>query len=44
VIPAQFNKAKNFSEGLSAVKIDDKWGYINQTGKVVIQPQFKFAW
>ena len=25
---------------LAAVKIGDKWGYVNQVGKVVIEPQF----
>ena len=33
-------KAKNFSEGLAAVKIGKKWGYIDQQGKLVINPQF----
>ena len=36
-----------FSEGLAAVKIhdndDEKWGYIDKTGKIVIQPQFSQA-
>ena len=30
----------SFSEGLSAVKKNEKWGYINKKGKVVIQ--FKY--
>ncbi|HVQ39627.1 MAG TPA: WG repeat-containing protein [Pyrinomonadaceae bacterium] len=29
-----------FSEGLAAVKTDDGWGFIDPTGKMVINPQF----
>ena len=32
-----------FSEGLAAVKINEKWGYIGVDGKVVIQPLFEDA-
>ncbi len=28
---------------LAPVKIGDKWGYIDQTGKMVVQPQFDLA-
>jgi len=37
---AQFAKAEDFSEGFAAVKLGDKWGYIDKTGKIVINPQF----
>lgn len=51
VIQAQFvNAAKEFSEGLAAVEIGKRdilkpesyynWGFIDQTGRVVIPPQF----
>jgi glucan-binding YG repeat protein len=31
-------------QGLAAVKFDnDKWGYVDKTGKVVINPQFDLA-
>lgn len=29
-----------FSEGLAAVKYDNKWGYINTSGDFVIEPQY----
>jgi hypothetical protein len=32
-----------FSEGLAAVKTDDGWGFIDPTGKMVIDPQFDDA-
>ena len=33
----------NFSEGLAAVTLGEKWGYIDATGKMVITPQFDDA-
>lgn len=32
-----------FSEGLARVKIDDKYGYIDRTGKIVIEPKYDEA-
>ena len=40
----QISKRGVSSEGLSAVMFDTgKWGYIDKTGKIVIQPQFSQA-
>lgn len=33
----------SFSEGLAATALDDKFGYIDKTGKFLIQPQFDYA-
>ena len=30
-----------FSDGLAPVKSNDLWGYVDKTGKIVIEPQFK---
>lgn len=35
-IPAQFDDAGEFSEGMAAVKKNGKWGFIDRTGAVVI--------
>ncbi|MEW5821006.1 MAG: WG repeat-containing protein [Cyanobacteriota bacterium] len=35
-----FDEVKSFSEGLAAVKLDEKWGYIDYQGNTVIKPQF----
>jgi hypothetical protein len=32
-----------YSEGLAAVKVGDKWGYIDRAGKYIINPQFNGA-
>jgi uncharacterized lipoprotein YddW (UPF0748 family) len=43
VIPPQFEQADSFSDGLARVKIEDKWGYIDKTGKLAVQPQLDEA-
>ncbi|AFZ12463.1 S-layer domain-containing protein [Crinalium epipsammum PCC 9333] len=43
VIQPQFDAADSFSEGMAQVKIGNKWGYIDKTGKLVISPQFEEA-
>jgi len=30
----------SFSEGMAAVRVKGKWGYINKSGKIVVLPQF----
>lgn len=40
VIPAIYDDAHNFSEGLAKVFIENRWGFINTRGKVVIPLQF----
>ena len=37
-MPPQFENADEFSEGLAAVKVKNKWGYINSAGQVVVEP------
>ena len=43
VIPYKFENADSFSEGLAAVRIDGKWGYINNEVQIVIAPHFSSA-
>jgi hypothetical protein len=43
VIKPQYEFAQDFSEGLCAVLIGEKYGYIDRTGAVAIQPQFRIA-
>jgi hypothetical protein len=44
IIPAQFDRAENFSEGLATVKVGDKYGCIDFTGKLVIPARFDFIY
>ena len=36
----QYKCAESFSEGLASVKIGERWGYINESGEVEIDPVF----
>ena len=39
-IPQKYERAFRFSEGLAGVKLDDKFGFIDSSGKMVIAPKF----
>ena len=43
IIPAQFDYANKFSEGLAAVKKGNKWGFINHQGEIVIPCKYDKA-
>lgn len=43
IIAPQFETIRGFSEGLAAVKQQEKWGYINTMGKMVIPPIYDKA-
>ncbi len=42
-IPAQFENGWHFNQGLAAAQTNGKWGFIDTTGKFVIQPQYDDA-
>jgi hypothetical protein len=44
IIPAQFEEARKFSEGLATVKIGKKYGCIDTIGKLVIPARFDFVY
>jgi len=44
VIQPKYEEAEKFSEGLAAVKIGGKWGFIDTTGKMVIQPKYIYPY
>lgn len=39
----KFEKAEPFSEGLAPVQMSNKWGFIDKSGKIVIDPKFEEA-
>jgi hypothetical protein len=41
--PFCFDNGKDYSEGLAAVSLNGKWGYINAKGEVAIDFQFGYA-
>ena len=43
VIPCTYDSVKEFSEGLVAVKRNDKWGYVDKTGAVVVPLEYDDA-
>ena len=38
-----YEDAKDFSDGLAPVKMNGKWGYIDETGKTVIDFKYDYA-
>ena len=43
VIEAKYDEVSQFSEGLAAVRVGDKWGYIDDTGKEFLAPSLAWA-
>jgi hypothetical protein len=42
-IAPQFERVRSFSHGLAAVKVEGKWGYVTNTGRMLVPPQFTQA-
>ncbi len=42
-LPQHFDDARDFSEGLAAVRVGDSWGFIDRTGRLFIRPRFAEA-
>ena len=43
LIPARFERGMPFSEGLAAVSVGGRFGYIDERGEIVIGPRFDLA-
>ena len=41
MIPFKYEYAWKFSDGLAAVVVNDKVGYIDRSGRMVIRPKYK---
>ncbi len=44
IIPAKFERAYDFREGLAPVNIGVKWGFIDPMGKIVIPARFDYVY
>src|SRR5690349_20833119 len=43
ILPARYEQAFDFSEGLAVVRIDGRFGYIDSRGEIAITPRFDRA-
>ena len=43
VIIPQYEEVGRFNDGYAPVKADGKWGYINKTGEIVVEPKYDWA-
>ncbi|EOD7173401.1 WG repeat-containing protein, partial [Campylobacter coli] len=43
-IESKFDGVGNFSEGLAAVGLNGKWGFIDKNGEFAIKPKFDDIW
>ena len=43
IIPTQYEEVSSFEEGYAAVKLNGKWGYINEAGEMVVEPKYDWA-
>lgn len=39
----EYERAHPFHEGIAAVRVDDKWGFIDTNGKMIIEPKYYLA-
>ena len=43
VIPARYDDARSFHEGLAGVQINDKWVFIDKSGTLVIPVRYDYV-
>ena len=43
IVEPEFESINDSTEGLSPVRLNGKWGYINYDGEIVIEPQFNYV-
>jgi hypothetical protein len=43
VIAPRFSQASQFADDLCAVELDQKWGYIDPSGAIAIEPRWQIA-
>jgi hypothetical protein len=43
-VAPRFDLAYPITEGMAAVRVDGKYGYLDAAGKVVVEPKYEFTW
>ncbi len=43
LVKPMYDKVSAFHDGMAAVRVDDHWGFVNEQGKMVIEPQFAYV-
>lgn len=41
LVPPRYENVNDYSEGLAAVQISGKWGYVNKYGEYIVKPKYK---
>jgi hypothetical protein len=40
----KFDNVNNFSDGFACVRLGDKWGFIDKSGKYLVEPKFDYVY
>ena len=43
LVPPKYDDVSHFEEGLAAVELNGKWGFIDRSGKEVVPPKYDFV-
>lgn len=43
ILPPQYEDVTNMVDGIAAVQVNGKWGFINESGEYIIDPKYDFA-
>jgi hypothetical protein len=41
--PTKFQQAKDFHEGIAAVRMNERWGYVDRDLSILVEPRFRIA-
>jgi hypothetical protein len=41
-VPFKYEQTKHFSEGMAGIKLKNKWGVVDTSGREVVPPRFEY--